>query len=636
MSLHVLRTATPALLLALAPCLAWAQETLPEPPAASAPAAAEPARTESEAPEPAAPLPATEPAGTVPAVSVDPPRAAPVERVTVDFRIKGLEEPELTNAYNWLGYVAEDQREGLVPNRLKTLHDDAEKSIGKSLQPYGYYRPQISKRLEGGPKDYFAYYQVDHGPAVHWLRAQITLTGPGAEALQARSRDLGPPPGARLRHAEYEDSKDRLLALAHGEGYLDASFSHAELRVDPEQGTALAVLELETGPQWQFGEVLIVGDSRIDEDVVRRYLRLVPGEPYAQQKLLDTQFALTDLDYFAKVEVGGLRDQAVGQRIPVQVRVEHSKSRRDDFGLGYGTDTGARASVGTEFRRLNQRGHKLRVTVRASQKLSGASGEYRVPIGSEPGEYVGIAGDAGEENLSYGVERKYSLATSINRLDGDWDRRYYLKFQRSLFDFNEGEDSAVSVLAPGLTLSRQWLDDPAYARYGFSFWADTHGGQKGLISDASFLQGRVRLKGALPLWREGRLLARVEIGATAAAEFNKLPPDERFFAGGDQSVRGYNYQAIGASRDDNGGVIGGRYLNVFSLEAEQAIKGALGLALFGDAGGVGDSPAPELHFGVGIGLRYRAPFGSVTVDLAHPLDPDEPVVRLHLGVRVGL
>ena len=139
-----------------------------------------------------------------------------VERVTVDFRISGLEEPELTNAYNWLGYVAEDQREGLVPNRLKTLHDDAEKSIGKSLQPYGYYRPQISKRLEGGPKAYFAYYQVAHGPAVHWLRAQITLAGPGAEALQARSRDLGPPPGARLRHAEYEDSKDRLLALAHG------------------------------------------------------------------------------------------------------------------------------------------------------------------------------------------------------------------------------------------------------------------------------------------------------------------------------------------------------------------------------------------------------------------------------------
>ncbi|TAJ51911.1 MAG: hypothetical protein EPN60_04650 [Nevskiaceae bacterium] len=634
MSLHVFRVATPALLLALAPCLAQAQEAAPS--SQPAPAQAESAATTQ--PEPATPTvePAATSPGEAPAVSVDPPRAAAVERVTVDFHITGLEEPELTNAYNWLGYVAEDQREGLVPNRLKTLHDEAEKSIAKSLQPYGYYQPRISKRLEGGPKDYFAYYSVERGPLVRWLHADIRLSGPGAEALQERAQVLGPPTGARLRHSEYEDSKDRLLALAHGEGYLDASFSQAELRIDPEQGSAQAVLVLDTGPRWQFGEAVIEGDSRIDEDVIRRYLRCVPGEPYSQQKLLDTQFALTDLDYFSKVEVGGLRSQASEGRIPVQVRVEHSKSRRDDFGLGYGTDTGARASVGTEFRRFNSRGHKLRVAVRASQKLSGASGEYRLPIGNEPGEYVGLSGDAGEESLSYGVERKYSLAASLNRLDGDWDRRYYLKFQRSLFDFAEGEDSAVSVLAPGLTLSRQWLDDPAYARYGFSFWADGHGGQKGLLSDASFLQGRMRLKGALPLGREGRLLARVEIGATAAAEFNKLPPDERFFAGGDQSVRGYSYQSIGASRDDNGGVIGGRYLNVFSLEAERAIKGALGLALFGDAGGVGDSPAPELHFGVGLGLRYRAPFGSVTVDLAHPLDPGEPVVRLHLGVRVGL
>lgn len=568
--------------------------------------------------------------------SVDPPKAPVVQRVTVDFKINGLSEPELTNAYNWLGYVAEDQREGLVPTRLKTLHGDAEKSIAKALQPYGYYRPTITKRLEGGPKDYFAYYQVDHGPAVRWADAEIRLTGAGAEALDARARRFAPLRGRRLLHADYEEVKDQLLALARAEGFLDASFIRSELIVDPEAGSARALLELDTGPRWFFGEVQFEGEPRIDEDVMRRYLRFTPGEPFSQQKLTDSQFALGDLDYFQSVEVRGRRRRAEGDRIPVLVRAQHSKSRRDDFGIGYGTDSGARASAGTEFRRFNQRGHKLKLSVQASEKLSGLSSEYRIPTGSEPGEYWGLAGGGSDERLNYGSERKYNLAGSLNRLSGEWDRRYYLKYQRSNFDFDEGEDNSVSVLAPGLTLSRQWLDDPAYARQGFSLWLDTHAAQKGLLSSASFVQGRVRTKAVLPLGEKGRVLGRIEIGATAAREFSKLPPDERFFAGGDQSVRGYGYQSIGASRDDNGGVIGGRYLNVFSLEVERAIKGEIGVAAFADAGGVGDTPYPELHYGVGAGLRYRAPFGSFQLDLAHPLDPDEPLVRIHLGVRVGL
>lgn len=570
------------------------------------------------------------------APTVDPPKATAVQRVTVDFRITGLAEPELTNAYNWLGYVSEDQREGLVPNRMKALHDAAEKSIAKALQPYGYYRPTITKRLEGGPKDYFAYYQVQRGPAVRWIASEVRATGPGAEALAPRLQGLLPTPGRRLQHADYEEAKDQALARARDDGYLDASFTRSELRVDPEAGTAQALLELETGKRWFFGAVQIEGDARIDADVIERYLRFKPGEPYSQQKLTESQFALSDLDYFQDVEVRGRRRRQEGDRIPVLVRAVHSKSRRDDFGIGYGTDTGARASVGTEFRRFNTRGHKLKVAIQGSEKQSGLSSEYRIPTGHEPGEYWGIAGQASDERLNYGNETKFGLVGSLNRLAGDWDRRYYLKYQRSFFDFDEGEDNAVSVFAPGLTFSRQWLDDPAWAQRGFSLWVDTHAAQKGLLSSASFVQGRVRTKAALPLGKKGRLLGRVEVGATAAREFSKLPPDERFFAGGDQSVRGYGYQSIGASRDDNGGVIGGRYLNVFSIEAERAVRGDIGAAVFADAGGVGDTPYPTLHYGVGVGVRYRAPFGSLQLDLAHPLDPDEPAVRLHLGVRVGL
>lgn len=557
-------------------------------------------------------------------------------KVTVDFRITGLQEPELANAYNWLGFVAEDQRGRLDYTRLKTLHDGAEASIKKALQPYGYYEPTITSELGGGPKNYFTRYQVTAGTPVRWAAPDIVVEGEGAGELEA-IKSYAPRIGRRLRHAEYDTLKSRALNALREAGYLNARLNRAELRVDVQQHLAVAALTFDTGPHWTFGEIRFEGSTEIDEAVLRRYLRFAPGESYSSQKMLDTQFALNDLDYYSSVEVAQQRAEAKDNVLPVVIKLVDNKARRDDYGIGYGTDTGARVTAATEFRRWNEKGHKLRLAVRASQKISGASAEYRIPQGNEPGEYLSFSGAAEEDNLAFGRSRDYRLGAAINRNSGDWNRIYYLRYHRSQFDFDEGTDNSVALLTPGLSLSRQWLDDPAYATRGLSVFLDTHGAQRGVLSDASFVQLRTIVKGALPLAQRTRFLGRVELGATAVRGFDNLPPDERFFAGGDQSVRGYGYQTIGAGRDDNGGTIGGRYLNVFSAEVEQGFRQSpWGVAVFADAGGIGDVPNPRLEYGVGLGARYRAPFGSVQIDVAHPLKAGESPVRLHLGVRVGL
>ncbi|MES2884589.1 MAG: autotransporter assembly complex family protein [Pseudomonadota bacterium] len=560
-------------------------------------------------------------------------------RVTVDFRITGIGEPELTNAYNWLGFVAEDQRGRLDYTRLKTLHDGAKTSIKKALQPYGFYEPTIESTLTGGPRDYFARYVVNVQQATLWAAADIVVTGDGAAdaALVSEITNAAPRVGRRLRHSDYDALKTRALNTLREAGYLDARTTRAELRVDTAQHAAVVALTFDTGRRWRFGPVRFSGSDKIDEDVLRRYVQFETGESFAPQTMLDTQFALNDLDYYSDVQIEPLRDEAQGDQIPLLITLTDNKARRDDYGLGYGTDTGARVTAATEFRRLNSRGHKLRLAVRASQKISGASAEYRIPFGNAPGEFLSFSGAAEQDNLAFGSSRDYRLGAALNRSGGAWKRIYYLRLHRSIFDFTEGEDNAVSLLTPGLSLSRQWLDDPAYARQGLSIFGDLHGAQEGLLSDATFVQVRTVVKGALPFGRRGRVLGRIELGATSVNGFTDLPPDERFFAGGDQSVRGYGYQTIGAGRDDNGGTIGGRYLNVFSVELEQGFRqSAWGAAVFADAGGVGDVPNPRLEYGVGVGARYRAPFGSVTIDVAHPLKAGESPLRLHIGVRVGL
>ena len=181
---------------------------------------------------------------------------------------------------------------------------------------------------------------------------------------------------------------------------------------------------------------------------------------------------------------------------------------------------------------------------------------------------------------------------------------------------------------------RSEADDAIYPRNGWRVFVDVHGAAEQALSSTSFTQARIATNGILPLWEKARLLGRFEYGASFVDSFERLPLTERFYAGGDQSVRGYAYQSLG-ERDADGNVIGGRYLATMSAEAEYLFLGNTGAAVFIDAGGAANKSFPELSRGLGLGLRYRSPIGSLRLDLAHPLDGTRSV-RLHIGIRVGL
>jgi len=184
-------------------------------------------------------------------------------------------------------------------------------------------------------------------------------------------------------------------------------------------------------------------------------------------------------------------------------------------------------------------------------------------------------------------------------------------------------------------LSRTQVNDPIFAKRGWFVFLDLHGGARTALSDTDFIEGLLKLRGVYPLGPTVRLLGRVEEGAVLVSGFDRLPPSQRFFAGGDESVRGYAYHSL-APLDASGNLVGGRYLTTGSLEVDWDVYKSYGLAVFGDAGGADDAPDVRLHYGAGIGFRYRLPFGAVAIDLAHPFDPGDEAVRLHLGVRVGL
>jgi translocation and assembly module TamA len=121
-----------------------------------------------------------------------------------------------------------------------------------------------------------------------------------------------------------------------------------------------------------------------------------------------------------------------------------------------------------------------------------------------------------------------------------------------------------------------------------------------------------------PLGERGRLIGRGTLGAIEVDDFDLLPASERFFAGGDQSVRGFDLNSLGPV-DADGNVVGGTRLVTASFEYELRVRGPWGIAFFVDGGNALDDFGDELEYGAGIGLRYRTPLGNVRIDLAVPV-----------------
>ena len=553
----------------------------------------------------------------------------------IDVEVKGLEGAEKENVELRLRIRAAAKSEELDDLLVEGLHGRAEDDIRGALQPFGYYSPKIESSLSGQAPDWKASYTIDKGPPTLITRIDVEVEGEGQNDRIFRRifRRFPLTTYERLQHAEYEAAKTQLAQAAYAEGYLDAAFTRSQLRVNPEERSTEIELILSTGPRYYFGPVT-VEQTNLDPGVAERYVTIEPGAAFDPQKLVDTQFALTDLDYFQSVEIEPQRSKVEGQHIPMAIHTTPRPKRKWDFGVGYGTDTGARASIANDVRYLNSKGHKLHAEVQLSQIKNNASGEYRVPLGQKPGEYWGFGGAVQSERYEDGDSLKYVLNTSLNRYPGHWKRKWYLSYEHEESELSDLVQTA-DLLMPGIEFNRSELNNQILARRGWALFFDAHGAQKGLLANASFLQTHAIVRGVWPFSRDWRVLGRVEYGANIVDEFSQLPASQRFFAGGDQSVRGYSYQSIGP-KDADGKVIGGQYLAGFSLETDYYFWDKWGAAVFYDAGGADDNVVPKLFQGIGIGARYRSPVGYIQVDIAHPLDGDESGVRLHVGIRVGL
>jgi translocation and assembly module TamA len=564
----------------------------------------------------------------------------------VELEITGIDQELQDNVRAHLGIARLAQQSGLIPfipagqdepamditeTNVQRLHRQATRDIGAALQPFGYYEPVIDAQLGRDGDTWRAVYAIDTGPATRIGQLDIRISGAGHDDADIDAARQASPlkPGERLLHSDYKTAKQAILQAALAAGYLDARYQRAELRILKAQHQAQVHLLLDTGPRYYFGPISIEQDI-LDPDFVQQFVHIRQGDPFNTDALLELQLALSDSGYFHRVEVDPQRDAATDFQVPVVITTDPARPRRYAVGLGYGTDTGPRLSLATEFRRINRRGHGILADIRLSEILQSIGAQYYIPIGNMVSDRLIFSSRIDSETFADGGSSdRYTLGVSRNEEWGPLQRRLYLNFQHENFSLGE-EDSTVDFFIPGFTLSQLRTDDVLFPRRGYS-WSTDLRGSPGVISNTAF--ARIDLSGKLvfPLGERGRLLLRSRLGATSVQDFDSLPTSERFFAGGDQSVRGYDYQTL-APEDASGDVVGGQYLAVGSIELDYLFVGNFGAAVFVDSGNAADDFLPSPKTGAGIGFRWRSPVGMLRIDVAHPFDDSDDNYRLHISI----
>jgi translocation and assembly module TamA len=551
----------------------------------------------------------------------------------VHCRIEGVSDGEIVkNIEATLSIIRDRNRDDLTPERIAQLHGRAPLEIRRAVEPFGYYHPTVDASLTPDGDDHFrARYAIVLGEPVRVQKVSVTLAGEGKDRppFPRMAADLPLEAGDVLDQRLYEGIKLAFASAAVDSGFLDAAFTTSVIRIHRDQNSADIDLVFDTGRRYYFGPVTFDSTS-VDDRVMRAYLTFKPGDPFRYDRLLGFQSALGSTPYFSRVEAVAERDSASGADVPIHVKLSGRRARRFEVGAGYGTDTGPRILLGAEFRRLNRSGHRYSGRVRVSGVELSLSAQYVIPslYPHKHAYTIGILG-ARIEPDAYTTDR---LAVGPTRSQPRFGALESITLSYEHENYTVGSDDGITdLLVGGLAYRLKRADDDIAPTRGYRFDVGLRGADEALLSSQSFVSFTTSVKMVRALGGRMGLVVRADGGATSTPTFRELPPTVRFFAGGDNSVRGYDYQTLGPL-DETGRVIGGPVLLTTSAELQVRLKGKFGLAGFYDAGNafthIGSGIMEQ---GAGAGLRWLSPVGPIRLDLAFPLEHDGYRVHFTMG-----
>jgi translocation and assembly module TamA len=522
--------------------------------------------------------------------------------------------------------------------QIRRLFNGAEKEIQSALEPYGYYNVQVASTLQTTDKGLNALFRVTLGEPVLVKNSKVEVRGEGKDmpAVRRAVRRFKPAVGDRLDHGEYEASKSALETSMLNNGFLRAKPTKRSVSVARKTNSADIDVEYETGPRLRFGQVHF-SEAQFPPEFLERYIPWQEHAYYSPDELLAFQQRLVDADYFGTVSVQPDLTRTSDLDVPINVELSPAKRTVYTAGVYISTDTGPGVRVGMQRRWVNDQGHKFNVDVDYAQRLQAITTGYKIPLPGQNDRSLNFGVTHRDEDTDTSQSRTERIVANETRKWRGWTRTLGLQFLAGTFEVADERNSSKLFYAEG-TLTRKDANDFFFPRRGYSLAFGLRFAPESALSDTTFSQATVDAKWIRRLGsRNNRLILRTSLGAMLVDDFNELPPELRFFAGGDRSIRGFDYQELGTT-NDQGKVIGGTKLVVVSAEVEHYFLPKWGGAVFVDGGDAFRTNEFDMNIGAGFGARWRSPVGIVRLDLGVPVLTaiEDHGLRFHISIGPDL
>lgn len=560
---------------------------------------------------------------------------------------------------------------------------------GKTLEGTA---PDLASFLNEAGADDKVQVRIQAEPGIQFTIGQIVITplaATPAEGLakdkepslsEAERKSMGVQEGQPAIAGDILAAQGRLSHFLQEEGYGLADVQTPQAMLRPNHQIDVYI-KMKRGPKLIVGPIALEGLKRVKERYVRRRLALKEGQLYQPSAIEQARLDLGSTGLFSSIQqrnadyVLPLPPQGASAKgkvdkkgkapplpagaegaLPLSFDFDEGKRHRITGDVGYSTDLGGRAGVSWLHRNFLGNGEQLRVAALATGlggtaqqgvgydayvdftkpdflkrsqtlnvRLEGIRqllysygqtafllhGGVSRPLGKDLSGSIGATVEQ-EHIRQFGHKAEYFIASLPLQLDYDGTHR-----SNPIEPATHGVKASIGV-TPSLSLEHQTSFFIPMNAQASTYFDLTH----------------------LGLTKPGNsvIALRAMVGSVQGATTWHLPPDQRLYAGGPGSVRGYRYQGVGPQYQHTKYAIGGTAMDAGTVEFRQRLPKNLGVVGFVDAGQVSSGSIPahgKLRVGYGGGVRYFTPIGPVRVDVAFPLHRAERGDRWELYLGLG-
>jgi len=544
-----------------------------------------------------------------------------------------------------LDLVRYQDRTDLNDEQLQFMLDTVSTQVRALSSTEGYFTPvtTVTVKREAG-KTTQVRLEVEAGPQTRIAGVDIDVTGAVAQQDPQRIADIRDkwslPVGAPFRQEFWDKAKQEGLDQLQRRDYPAASIANSRAAITPHEQSADLSIQYDSGPRFTLGPLQISGTRRYPQSIIDNVNPLRVGEPYDVNRLLVLQRQIQNTSYFSNVIVGIDTDTEHADVTPVKVQVTEFQTQRVRTGIGYATDTGAQLEGRYTNFNVFERAWVFDSQLQLDQRRQ--YGLLNLAMPPDTKSFVNSMSTSLEHTNLEGVDlRSFQAGIKRTRNGELYDTSYSLTYYRDALEQDNGatlpDNTIISpgkhqALVPGFSWARRNVDDAIFPRAGNLLTLETGLAIQGLVTDQTFSRLYGRFKQYFPIAQRDVIILRNELGAVfTKGGADQVPASLLFRAGGNESVRGYSFDSIGNSQ--NGIVYPTKYLITGGAEYQHWFTPSWGSAVFYDVGTATDNWASRSFYsGIGPGVRWRSPVGSLNFDLAYGVQKKQIRPHISLGI----